>query len=151
MAAPSSPTTGHDAHAGPSDPAGKHVEAKTPLTFTKDASFWLSFTALVTASFLSAIDLTSVSTALPRITHDLRGGSAYSWVGSAYSLAATAVLPLAGRLADIFGRRPVMLVSIAIFALGSAVSGGARNMGMLIAGRSAFLTRLRLPAIDSDP
>lgn len=52
---------------------------------------------------LSALDLTAVSTALPTIANQLQGGDEYVWVGSAYALSSTAILPLSGGLADIFG------------------------------------------------
>lgn len=122
--------------------------------------FWLIFLALCLALFLTALDLVclppraplllllahrvwlcsllqaSISTALPSIIHDLDGNDSFAWVSSAYTLSCTAILPLSGRFADIFGRRSVMLVAIAIFAVGSAVTGAATSMGMLIAGRS---------------
>lgn len=79
-----------------------------------------------------------MSTALPSIIHDLNGTDSFVWVSSAYNLACTAVLPLSGRLADIFGRQEVLLVSIIIFAAGSAVTAAAQSMNMLIAGRSTF-------------
>lgn len=102
----------------------------------KGTAFWLSFLAVVTSIFLSALDLTGVATALPTITADLNGGDDFVWVGSAYALSSTAVLPLSGSLADIFGRKPIMLISIALFAIGSAIAGAAQNMNMLIAARS---------------
>lgn len=102
----------------------------------KGIAFWLSFVAIIAAIFLSALDLTAVSTALPTITSDLNGGDDFTWVGSAYALSSTAFLPLSGALADIFGRKPVMLGSIFLFALGSALAGAAQNMNMLIAARS---------------
>ncbi|KAG8891731.1 hypothetical protein FRC01_014543, partial [Tulasnella sp. 417] len=78
---------------------------------------------------------TSVSTALPTIVQDLQG-TEFAWVGSAYALGSTAVLPLTGGLAQIFGRRPVVLGSLIFFALGSGIAGGAKSMNMLIAGRA---------------
>jgi MFS family permease len=84
---------------------------------------------------------TSVSTALPTIVHALNGED-FVWVGSAYSLAATAFLPLFGELADIFGRKSVMIFVMVAFMVGSAVSGAAQNMNMLIAGRSTSLSPL---------
>lgn len=107
----------------------------TVMGMRKGPNFWLTFVAVVVSMILSALDLTAVSTALPTITDDLKGGDSFSWVGSAYALSSTAILPLSGRLADIFGRRPVMLVSIVFFALGSALAGAAQNMHMLIAAR----------------
>ena len=83
----------------------------------------------------------SISTALPSIIHDLDGTDSFAWVSSAYTLSCTAILPLSGRLADIFGRRSVMLMAIVIFAAGSAITGAAGTMGMLIAGRSECSTR----------
>ncbi len=102
----------------------------------KGSAFWLSFVSIVVSIFLSALDLTAVSTALPTITADLNGGDKFTWVGSAYALASTAVLPLSGALANIFGRKPVMMGSILFFAVGSALAGAAQNMNMLIAARS---------------
>ena len=104
----------------------------------KGSAFWLSFLALVTSIFLSALDLTAVGTALPTITSDLNGGNKFTWVGSAYALSSTAFLPLSGTLADIFGRKPIMLGSISLFALGSALAGAAQNMNWLIAARSTL-------------
>jgi MFS family permease len=116
------------------------VVASAPLpTGTKPSkgkAFWLTFLALVVSLFLGALDLTAVGTALPTITQDLNGGENFVWVGSAYALSSTAILPLSGALADVFGRRPVMLLSIAFFTLGSALAGAAQNMNMLIAARS---------------
>lgn len=102
----------------------------------KGSAFWLSFVAVVMSIFLSALDLTAVATALPTITKDLNGGDDFTWVGSAYALSSTAILPLSGSLADIFGRKPIMLISIALFAIGSAIAGASQNMNMLIAARS---------------
>lgn len=103
---------------------------------SKGSAFWLSMVAVVVTVFLSAMDLTAVSTALPTITNDLKGGDEFTWIGSAYALSSTAILPLSGSLADIFGRRPIMLISVAFFAVGSALAGAAQNMNMLIAARS---------------
>ncbi|KAH9917681.1 Mfs1.1 [Epithele typhae] len=97
---------------------------------------WVIFLALCTSTFLAALDLASVSTALPAIIHDLDGTDSFAWVSSAYTLASTAVLPLIGRLADIFGRQRVLLVSILLFAIGSAITGSAPSMNVLIGGRA---------------
>lgn len=86
--------------------------------------------------FLSAMDLTGVSIILPTLTQDLDGGDDFVWVGSAYSLASTAILPLTGGLADIFGRKPIMIICVVLFSLGSALAGAAQNMNMMIGARS---------------
>ncbi|KAI0655295.1 iron permease [Cubamyces menziesii] len=101
----------------------------------KGSNFWLSFLAILVSAFLSALDLTAIPTALPTITDELHGGDKFIWVGSAYGLASAAILLLSGRFADIFGRKPVMLASIAAFSVGSIIAGAAPNMDTLIAGR----------------
>jgi MFS family permease len=84
--------------------------------------------------FLSALELTSVGTALPTIVKDI-GGADFIWIGSAYAVASSAFMPASGGLSNIFGRQPIMLISIAFFAIGSALGGAAQNMNMLIAAR----------------
>ncbi|KAI0648727.1 iron permease [Trametes meyenii] len=102
----------------------------------KGSAFWLSFVAVIVTNFLSALDMTAVSTAVPTITSELHGGDNFVWVGSAYGLASTAILPFSGRLSDVFGRRPIMLASIAVFFVGSALAGSAKNMNWLIGART---------------
>ncbi len=99
----------------------------------------MAFLAVLVSLFLSVLDLCAVPTALPTIVADLGGGDRYVWIGSAYTLSSTAVVLLCGRMADIFGRRPVMLTAIATFALGSALAGAAQSMNMLVAARGELL------------
>lgn len=101
----------------------------------KGRKFWLIMMTICIASFLASLEITAVSTALPTIAHDLHA-TQFVWVGSAYVLAATAFLPMSGGLAQIFGRRPTLLFSLGAFFLGSGICGGAKNMSMLIAGRT---------------
>ena len=101
----------------------------------KGPRFWLVFAAMCICLFLSALELYAVSTALPTIAHDLRA-TQFVWVGSAYALSSTAFLPMSGGLAQVFGRRPAILLTIGLFALGSGICGGASSMDMLIAGRA---------------
>ncbi|EMD39201.1 hypothetical protein CERSUDRAFT_112880 [Gelatoporia subvermispora B] len=114
----------------------RDVAMPEPEKLNKGRAFWLTMIAVTMSLFLSALDLTGVATALPTITADLNGGDNFVWVGSAFALSSTAVLPLSGGLADIFGRRPIMLISIAFFAIGSALAGAAQSMNMLIAARA---------------
>ncbi|KAH8101534.1 MFS general substrate transporter [Cristinia sonorae] len=97
--------------------------------------FWLLFVALCCSILLTALDLGGVGNATPTIVHDLHGTD-FTWVGSAYALASASCLPLSGNLADIFGRRPVLLASLLIFAIGSAVAASAHSMMILIGGRA---------------
>ncbi|KAG8221503.1 MFS general substrate transporter [Butyriboletus roseoflavus] len=101
----------------------------------KSTKFWLIFVSMCICLFLSAIEISSVSTALPTITNALHAYQ-FTWVGSAYALSSTAFLPLSGGLAQTFGRRPAILITIGLFALGSGICGGANSMNMLIAGRT---------------
>ncbi|KAJ7632749.1 MFS general substrate transporter [Roridomyces roridus] len=94
------------------------------------------FLALTLTIFLAAMDQTIVATALPSIVAQLGGGADYSWVGSAYLLAAAALSPLYGKLSDIFGRKPLLYSSILIFLIGSALCGAAQNMTWLIVCRA---------------
>ncbi|KAJ7109509.1 major facilitator superfamily domain-containing protein [Mycena epipterygia] len=94
------------------------------------------FLALTLTVFLAAMDQTIVATALPTIVDELGGGREYSWVGSAYLLAAAALAPLYGKLSDIFGRKPLLYSSIAVFLLGSALCGAAQNMTWLVVCRA---------------
>lgn len=89
------------------------------------------------AVFLSALELSIVGTALPTIVHDLQGDN-FVWVGSAYALTSAAFMPTAGGLSNIFGRRALMLNSIAFFTTGAAIAGSARSMNMLIAARGLY-------------
>ncbi|KAG9009514.1 hypothetical protein FRB94_014201 [Tulasnella sp. JGI-2019a] len=97
--------------------------------------FWLVFASLMMATFVSALDVTAVSTALPTIVYKLHG-SEFTWVGSAYALASTAFLPMSGGMAQIFGRKPVLLGFLGFFIVGSAVCGASTSLNMLIAGRT---------------
>lgn len=101
--------------------------------------FPMIMVALSAALFLSAFELTSVSTALPTIVHSIPDFPAqdFVWVGSAYSLASAAFLPMSGSLSQIFGRKPLMFVSLAIFTIGSAVAGAAHTTSVFLFGRTA--------------
>ncbi|KAJ7636318.1 iron permease [Roridomyces roridus] len=110
-------------------------ESKSPAP--KSKAFWLCIIALMLSDILGALDLTAIGTALPTIAEALNDTSGnYIWVGSAYALSSTAFIPLSGNLADVFGRKPIMLCSIVLFAIGSTLAGAAQNMSMMILGRS---------------
>ena len=89
------------------------------------------------AMFLAAIDATIVGTAVPRIVGDLGGIDLLAWVFTSYLLASTVTLPLAGKLGDLYGRKPLFLVAVVIFVAASMVAGAAQSMELLIAARAA--------------
>ncbi|MBI4588630.1 MAG: MFS transporter [Candidatus Rokubacteria bacterium] len=88
------------------------------------------------AIFLAAMESTVVATAMPTVIASLGGIRIYSWVFSAFLLTSTITMPLWGRLSDLLGRRPTYLAGIAIFLLGSGLSGLSQNMAQLIAFRA---------------
>jgi MFS family permease len=92
-------------------------------------------TALLLAMAVVALEQTVVSTAMPSIIAQLKGMDIYPWVFSAYLLASTVTTPIYGKLADLWGRKRILLFGLGLFALGSILSGGARSMPELIAMR----------------
>jgi len=95
-----------------------------------------AFLGALLALLLAALDQTVVSTALPRIAADLHGFSHLSWIVTAYLLTSTATVPLYGKLSDVYGRRRMFIVAIAIFLVGSALCGAAQSMTQLAAARA---------------
>ena len=85
---------------------------------------------------LAALDTTIVGTALPSIVGKLGGITLYSWVFSAYLLTSTTTVPIYGKLADLFGRKPLFLFGSAVFLIGSIASGAAQSMEQLIIFRA---------------
>lgn len=108
----------------------------TAPKWTRSWRFWGVFAALCLLSFMAALDVTIVGTALPTITKDIGGEHQYVWIANSFILASSAPQPLFGQLSNVFGRRNPVLLSIVLFALGSGLAGGAFNPAMLIAGRS---------------
>jgi len=92
--------------------------------------------AVMLGLFLAALDQTVVGTALPRIVTELRGNDIYTWAFTAYLLTATVSGPIYGKLSDLFGRRPVLLFAVAVFLVGSLLSGFSREMWQLVGSRA---------------
>ncbi|MFB3909451.1 MAG: MDR family MFS transporter [Candidatus Eisenbacteria bacterium] len=92
--------------------------------------------ALLLSVFMAAMEFTVVSTAMPTVIGDLGGIRLYSWVFTAYMLASTVTVPIYGKIADLRGRKPVMLFGLVLFLLGSMASGQAHSMPQLIAFRT---------------
>ncbi|MEO7018529.1 MAG: MDR family MFS transporter [Ktedonobacteraceae bacterium] len=85
---------------------------------------------------LAAIDTTIVGTAMPTIVGKLGGFDLYSWVFSVYLLTSTTSVPIYGKLADLYGRKPIFLFGTALFLLGSVASGASQSMEQLILFRA---------------
>ncbi|CAN5238785.1 N/A [soil metagenome] len=87
--------------------------------------------ALMIVFLLSALDQTIVATAMPRIVAQLSGLDLYPWVTTAYLLASTVMVPIYGKLSDIFGRKPILVIGIVLFMIGSVLCGMSGEFGDL--------------------
>ncbi|AMQ21778.1 MDR family MFS transporter [Geobacillus sp. JS12] len=92
----------------------------------------LLITGLIIAMLFAALDGTIVGTAMPRIVGELHGLGIMTWLTTAYMLTSTTVVPIAGKLADLLGRRIVYVSGLVIFMAGSALCGMANDMTELI-------------------
>ncbi len=92
--------------------------------------------ALLLAMMVTAVEQLVVSPAMATIIAQLKGFEIFPWVASAYLLAATVTTPIYGKLADLFGRKPVLLFGLGLFSVGSVLSGTAMTMPQLIAMRA---------------
>lgn len=93
------------------------------------------FAGLMLGTLVSALNLTLVAPALPTIVSELGGLADYTWIPISAMLASTIVTPVAGKLSDVYGRKPLYMTGIAIFAVGSALSGLAPNFWFLVFAR----------------
>lgn len=92
----------------------------------------LATAGVALALLLAALDQTIVSTALPRIVAELQGVDRYAWIATTYLVAATVMTPISGKLGDLFGRKPFLLVGMLGFVAGSWLCGLAQDMNQLI-------------------
>jgi len=96
--------------------------SNTPM-LSHSLRFWGVFVALCLLSFISALDVAIITTALPTIIKNIGGETQYVWIANSFVLASSVPQPLFGQLSNIFGRRIPMIVSTGLFALGSGVAG----------------------------
>jgi EmrB/QacA subfamily drug resistance transporter len=106
-----------------------------PAEMTRSARI-LATVGVALALFLAALDQTIVGTALPRIVSDLNGLDYFAWVATAYLVSSTILTPIAGKLGDLFGRKPFLLAGMIGFVIASALCGQAQNMAELVAFRA---------------
>src|SRR3982750_3661888 len=107
------------------DPAlGLPIRAKMEILF-----------AVMLGLFLGALDQTIVGPALPTIVTQLNGNDIYVWAVTIYLLTSTISVPFWGKLSDLYGRKPLFILGIIIFLIGSALSGLSQDMTQLIAFR----------------
>jgi EmrB/QacA subfamily drug resistance transporter len=94
-----------------------------------------SMAGVMAAMLMAALDGTIVGTAMPRVIAELQGFQHYAAVTTIYMLASTVVVPIVGKLSDLYGRKPFLLVGVTIFIAGSVLCGAATSMTWLVAAR----------------
>jgi EmrB/QacA subfamily drug resistance transporter len=141
----------HDTH----HPVGDTNEPQEPQQ-SADPRRWKALAAIALAQFMLILDLTVVNVALPDLGSDLDlSRTAFTWTVSAYGLVFGGLLLLGGRLADLFGTRPMILTGLVTFTLASLASGLAQNETLLLGGRvgqgvgAALLSPAALAAITT--
>ena len=112
------------------------VAAADPTSAITRRAKVFTLAGVLLALMLAALDQTIVATALPTVVADLQGFDRFVWVFTAYMLASTTVVPVAGKLSDIYSRKWTALVGIAIFVVGSMLSGASQSMTQLIVFRA---------------
>jgi EmrB/QacA subfamily drug resistance transporter len=111
------------------------VAARPHLELSRRNRMWVT-AGVMLGMFLAALEATVVSTAMPTVIASLGGIERYSWVFSVYMLTSTVTVPVWGKLSDLYGRRRLFQIGIAIFLVGSILSGLAGSMAELIAWRA---------------
>ncbi|RJF72952.1 DHA2 family efflux MFS transporter permease subunit [Deinococcus cavernae] len=119
MTAPSEPTPG----------------APAPYTFTEQEKR-ITLIGLMVVFLLAALSQNIVGTAMPRIVEELNGFNLYTWVTTAYLLASTVMVPIYGKLSDLYGRKPILVFGVVLFLVGSALCGiaGEPWLGQFLGG-----------------
>ncbi|HZS78331.1 MAG TPA: MDR family MFS transporter [Ktedonobacteraceae bacterium] len=115
--------------------SGQVYEEYEQPRFTKRETI-LTMIGVLMVMLLASLDQTIVSTAMPRVIAELQGFDRYTWVSTAYLLTSTVMVPIYGKLSDLFGRKPLFLFGIVVFLIGSALSGASQSMDQLIAFRA---------------
>ena len=109
--------------------------ASSPPVDEKPPHLGLLFASLMVVMLLASLGQTILSTALPTIVGDLGGVDHMSWVITGFILASTVMMPVYGRISDLFGRKPVLIAAIVLFIAGSALGAAAESMSWLITAR----------------
>ena len=110
-----------------------HLETSSQVS---TRSKLLILVGVMLGMLLSSLDQTIVGTAMPRVIAELGGLEHYAWVATGYMLASTVMVPIWGKLSDLYGRRPFFILGMILFLLGSALSGTSQDMVQLIAYRA---------------
>jgi MFS family permease len=128
------PATGSQLPASANRQDHEHAADRNGATYSHP---WRAFTPLAVAIFLTTLDLTVVNVALPAIARDFPGESlsSLSWLLTGYAIGFAAVLVPVGKLGDLYGRKRLFVLGMALFVAGSAVAAFAGSLALLIAAR----------------
>merc|ERR1711939_634091 len=126
----------HDVEKGKEGETEKKLEEGEQKPQRSKGKIAVIMAALMMAVFLAALDVTIITTALPTISEHFNSTAGYTWIGSAFLLANSASIPSWGKISDIFGRKPMLLLANVIFMVGSLVAALSYSIGMLIAARA---------------
>lgn len=111
-------------------------EALLKTTFpTSTKEFILAMVGIASSAIIVAFDTTIISTSLPQVVAALGGMDLYAWAGTGYFLASAITILIFGRLGDLFGRKPLMIISMVLVVIGSILGGLSQSMEQLIAFR----------------
>jgi MFS family permease len=122
----------------PSKPPSEHSEGSPNSNeFKPGWRLILAFVSLSVVTLMVALDATSISVALP-IMAKLLGGTAIEafWAGTSFLLTSTVFQPVLGNFSSIFGRKPIIYISLAIFGAGAIIAATAKSFGRILVGRS---------------
>jgi len=117
------------------EPSVTDSDGATYRTFSRKETIF-SVIGLLLVVLLASLDGDVVATAMPRIVGEFHGFDQYTWVTTVYMLAAAVVIPIYGKLSDLFKRKTIFLISVLLFLLGSGLSGMAQSMEQLIVFRA---------------
>ncbi|CZT02703.1 related to DHA14-like major facilitator efflux transporter [Rhynchosporium agropyri] len=133
-----SPEIGNGSQKSTQEPAGEKPTNHVNLPEAGRTKFQTTVImgALSMSLFLSALDSTIIATAVPTIVSHFDAPVGYIWVGSAYLLGNAAIVPVWGKISDVFGRKQTLLGAVSVFLLGSLLCAISQSMGMLIAARA---------------
>src|SRR5947209_4027923 len=107
--------------------ASRRVTCELKVTPEKKMRLALTVVGLLLTLLLAALDQTIVATALPRVTADLGGFDHYTWITTAYLVTSTVLVPIAGKLSDQLGRKPLLTVSTIAFLASSLLCAQAQD------------------------
>ena len=114
-----------------------HESQGSGVSFNPGWRLYMAFISLCVITLMAALDATSISVALPIMAKLLKGTAIEAfWAGTSFLVTSTVFQPVIGNFSSIFGRKPLIFISLAFFAVGAIVAALAKNFGVILVGRS---------------